>query len=306
MDKNILLDDLSKYRIISMEPFSKGWSSDMKYIALDDTGKRYLLRLSSVADKNRILMHVEFLDQCKKNDIPTHNLTGHGNCLENQYYFLLLEWVDGKDAEEEITNFSKYDQYELGIQSGKILKKIHNFNLNLHPRASWLTRYNKKIDSKIKMYEECELKYEKGDLLLATVDKYRELVKDVALVPHHGDYHIGNMLIDSNGQLHIIDFDRHDHGDPWEEFNRITWCVEASHEFASGRINGYFNDQVPKDFWKLLLLYITVNSLSSLPWAIRFGEEEIKTMRHGAEKLLETYDDFNRIIPSWYMKRPDL
>ncbi|WP_411844215.1 aminoglycoside phosphotransferase family protein [Salinicoccus sp. HZC-1] len=303
MDKNILLNDLSKYRIKSIEPFSKGWSSDNKYIALDDTGIKYLLRLSPITAKDRVLTHAEFLEQCRKNDIPTHSLTGHGNCLKNQYYFLLLEWINGKDAEEKISSLSKDEQYELGIQAGKFLQKIHNFELDMQPRSSWPHRYNKKIDNKIEMYKNCELKYDKGHLLLETVEKYRGMLKEVAIVPHHGDYHVGNMLIDANNQLYIIDFDRHDHGDPWEEFNRITWCVEVSHEFASGQINGYFNNEVSKDFWKLLMLYITTNALSSLSWAIKFGEKEIRTMTNGTAKLLETYDDFNKIIPSWYVER---
>lgn len=41
----------------------------------------------------------------------------------------------------------------------------------------------------------------------------------------HGDYHIGNMMIE-NGKLVVIDFDRYDFGDPWEEFNRIVWCAQ--------------------------------------------------------------------------------
>ena len=42
----------------------------------------------------------------------------------------------------------------------------------------------------------------------------------------HGDYHIGNMMIENN-KIVIIDFDRYDFGDPWEEFNRIVWCAQA-------------------------------------------------------------------------------
>ncbi len=301
MNKNILLDDLSSYDIKSIEPFNKGWSSDEKYIARNKDGKMFLLRISPAVNKERVLMHVEFLKQCKVDNIPTHKLLGHGNCLDNQSYFLLLEWIDGEDAEKKIPVLNKNEQYKLGVQSGRILKKIHNFNLDICPKSSWSDRYDRKIDSKIKMYKECELNYEKGHLLLETVNKYRGSLKDVIIVPHHGDFHVGNMLVDDNGQLYIIDFDRHDHGDPWEEFNRITWCVGVSHEFASGQLDGYFNNQVPEDFWRLLILYISTNTLSSLPWAIPFGEKEIRTMRNGFAELLDTYDDFKRLVPSWYM-----
>ncbi len=40
--------------------------------------------------------------------------------------------------------------------------------------------------------------------------------------------------------------------------------------------------------------------LSSLPWAVQFGEDEVKTMLGQAEQVLNWYDDMNRIVPAWY------
>lgn len=103
-----------------------------------------------------------------------------------------------------------------------------------------------------------------------------------------------------NGKVVIIDFDRYDFGDPWEEFNRIVWTVQASPLFASGMVNGYFDDDVPTDFWKLLAFYISSNMLSSLPWAIPFGEDEVQKFLRQSKEILEWYDNMRKIIPAWY------
>lgn len=116
----------------------------------------------------------------------------------------------------------------------------------------------------------------------------------------HGDYHFGNMMIDNNGNLIIIDFNRNDFGDPWEEFNRIVWCANKSTLFASGIVNGYFNEDLPLEFWGLLALYIATNTISSLPWAIPFGENEINSMRKQAKQVLHWYDNMNNPVPIWY------
>ena len=108
------------------------------------------------------------------------------------------------------------------------------------------------------------------------------------------------MMIDKNGVLTIIDFDRDDSGDPWEEFNRIVWCAQASPVFASGIVDGYFGGDVPEAFWRLLALYISSNALSSLPWAIPFGEAQIDVMRKQAAEILSWYDQMRQIIPAWY------
>ena len=121
-------------------------------------------------------------------------------------------------------------------------------------------------------------------------------------VYQHGDYHIGNMMIDRNGKLHIIDFNRNDSGDPWEEFNRIVWCAQKSPLFASGMVNGYFDGDVPLEFWKLLALYISSNTLSSVYWAIPFGQGEVDTMLNQAKEVLSWYDNMRNPIPTWYCK----
>ena len=109
------------------------------------------------------------------------------------------------------------------------------------------------------------------------------------------------MMIDRSGRLTVIDFDRDDYGDPWEEFNRIVWCAQAAPAFASGMVDGYFNRNVPVEFWQLLALYISSNTLSSLPWAIPFGEKEIQVMRHQAAQVLDWYDNMNNVVPKWYI-----
>lgn len=67
-------------------------------------------------------------------------------------------------------------------------------------------------------------------------------------------------------------------------------------------VNGYFGGPVPDHFWRLLALYICSNTLSSLPWAVPFGDREIEVMRHQAATVLGWYDDMTRVIPRWYGK----
>ena len=102
------------------------------------------------------------------------------------------------------------------------------------------------------------------------IENNRGLLKNRPQCFQHGDYHVGNMMME-NGNLTIIDFDRFDFGDPWEEFNRIVWCAQSSPTFATGQLDGYFKGKIPIDFFKLLAFYIATNTLSSIYWAIPFG-----------------------------------
>ena len=68
-------------------------------------------------------------------------------------------------------------------------------------------------------------------------------------------------------------------------------------------VDGYFNGKVPAEFWELLALYISSNMLSSVPWAIPFGEHEVTTMLNQARDVLRWYDGMRSVVPSWYAKK---
>jgi serine/threonine-protein kinase len=57
------------------------------------------------------------------------------------------------------------------------------------------------------------------------------------------------MIVSPEGELRIIDFNRSDDGDPWEEFNRIVWSAAVCPHFATGQIHGYFDGNPPDEFF---------------------------------------------------------
>ena len=275
----------------------KGWSGDQKFCAEDAAGNRFLFRLSPPEQLEKKQRQFRNMQKVAALGIPMCLPIEFGQCAEGVYS--VQSWVNGRDAEEYIPTLPKKRQYTYGLDAGRILKKIHTLPAPADAE-SWAIRFNKKIDRKISMYESCALKYEGGEAFLQHIERSRYLLNDRPQSYQHGDYHIGNMLVNDAGVLTIIDFDRDDWGDPWEEFNRIVWCAQASPAFAAGMVDGYFEGDVPMDFWDLLALYICSNTLSSLPWAIPFGDDEIKTMRNQAQEILVWYDNMSTTVPNWY------
>lgn len=50
----------------------------------------------------------------------------------------------------------------------------------------------------------------------------------------------------------------------------------------------------------MMLLYISSNTLSSISWAVSFGQKEIDTMINQAMDMLNWYDNMRNPIPKWY------
>lgn len=292
------IETIPQYNFISKEPINKGWSCDKKYCVTAADGVKYLLRVTpeeksaNRADMFRMQQQVAALgvSMCKPVEL--------GKCAEGIY--TVQTWVDGKDAEEIIPCLTDSEQYSYGLEAGTILKVIHSIPAPEN-KPDWEPRFNAKMDRNIKMYNECPIKFDGAEDIIAYIESNRHLLADRTQTFQHGDYHIGNMMIEKN-KIVIIDFDRYDFGDPWEEFNRIVWCVKSSTIFTSGIINGYFDNDVPLEFWKLLALYISSNMLSSIPWAIPFGESEVNTMLNQAKDVMSWYNNMQNPVPTWYVK----
>lgn len=288
---------MSVFNFESMTSITKGWSGDKKYCVTKADGKKYLLRISPAEQHNRKKVEFEMMQRIAALGVPICQPIEFGICDEGVYF--LQSWIDGKDAEEVIPFLSDIERYEYGMEAGQILKQIHSVPIP-SLQEDWDIRFNRKIDRKIQMYNDCSIKCENGQFFIDYINANRHLLKDRPQCYQHGDYHIGNMMIDNHAKLYIIDFDRDDFGDPWEEFNRIVWSAQKAPLFASGIVNGYFDNDVPLDFWRLLALYISSNTLSSIAWSIPFGQGEIDTMINQAKDILNWYDNMKNLVPSWY------
>ncbi|MDE6470183.1 MAG: phosphotransferase [Eubacterium sp.] len=275
----------------------KGWSGDKKYCAVKDDTK-YLLRISPKNKyKNRKKIH-KIMQKLSSENIPMCKPLKIGICKEGVY--VLQSWIDGVDAEENIHNYDEKRQYDFGFQSGAILRKIHTIPAP-KTQLDWKTRFTIKMNTKIKNYEKCHIKFEGAEYIIDYLNSNHDLLNNRPQCFQHGDYHIGNMMIE-NDKIVIIDFDRYDFGDPWEEFNRIVWAAQTSPKFASGMIDGYFDNNVPELFWKLLKLYIGSNTMSSVPWAVDYSEEQTEVMLNQTKDVLAWYDNYKLTVPSWYVR----
>ncbi len=282
---------------ITKKLIEKGWSEDKKYCVTDSCGNKFLLRVSSIEQYDCKKKEFEMMQRLEALGIPMCKPLEFG--VSDEGVYSIQSWIDGVDAENIISTLSDSKQYAYGLEAGHILRKIHSIPAP-DSQEDWEIRFNRKIDYKIQKYMECPIKYENGQAFIDYINENRHLLKGRPQVYQHSDYHIGNMMIDQSGQLHIIDFNRNDYGDPWEEFNRIVWGAQKSSLFSSGMVNGYFDDKVPLEFWSLLALYISSNTLSSVPWAIPFGVEQIRVMIDQAKDVLSWYDNMRNPVPTWY------
>ena len=278
---------------ISIDKISEGFSSDIKYRVIDKDNQVFLLRICSIEKYEKIKMQFKLLSKLKNMNTPKPISFGLTN---NNKVYLLLTWVNGVDAINKIKDFDLLKQYSLGVDAGKVLKKIHN----LKPKKIVSNdNYKEKILKKINKFNELNYNLDKKDIVINYILDSFDRIKEKQITINHGDYHLGNMVIDED-KIGIVDFDKLGENDKYDDFKPFCWNVLRSPMFQNGLINGYFNNKVPDDFFYKLSVYAAESLISHLPWAIKFGEEEIKIATDIYYKMLEWYKDFTITIPTWY------
>lgn len=286
-------------------PVEKGWSGERKFYIETQYGEKLLIRVADIEqlEQKEREFHMLFnLNQLTMKDFKISVPIDFGICIGDAFVYTIYRWVEGIDAEHVLPTLPTNRQYELGYRAGQILNQIHKMPID-EPDWLWENRFGSKIDKKIQTFMDCPIKFEGYEKVLRFISNNRSLIERRPLTFQHGDYHVGNMVINPSGQLGIIDFNRHDIGDPWEEFNRIVFSSDISPAFASGQIDGYFEGEVPEHFFPLMALYIACNMLSSIPWAIPFGEKDVAFMMEQIGRVMKQYTSFDKIIPNWYQTK---
>ena len=283
--------------IVSRAPILAGWSPDRKYRAEAADGRVFFLRVAA-PDRAERLERVFRLQSLAAEGQPTiARPLECGPCAEG--FYVLEAWIEGENARAAIPKRSDAQLYADGLAAGRLLRHIHSIPAPAG-LPDWGERFNAKIDRRIAEYLACPLKYEGDEALLSGAAEHRALLAGRPQCFQHGDFHVENFIY-QNDQPAVIDFDRCGFGDPWEDFDRLVWTAAAAPALARGQVDGYFDGGVPEEFWRLLLLYLCSGVLGSLPWAIPYGEDEVRVMREQKDQVMAWYG--SGPIPAWYADR---
>lgn len=282
-----------------INPILKGMSGDEKYCVSTAKNERLLLRVSNNAEFPQKQHEYNLLKRFAALNIPMPQPIAFGVFGEDKRVYTLLSWLEGEEAEKAVPRFSQKEQYHIGLEAGRILRRIHS--LPAMPPAPWKERYFSVIDERLDAFLKEGERFPGWEAMLDYIENGRNLLDSRPQVYHHGDYHMGNLILSSQNRVSVIDWhtvDFDNMGDPWYEFNRIgteyPW-------FASGQIDGYFEGRVPEDFWRLLAYYLSVSAITSIVWAQYFAPQRLQAIITMNTNILQWFDSMKQLIPTWYI-----
>ena len=292
------ISDSKHWRNISF--LDKGWSADKKYRIHTDKGSKLIIRLADISLYEKKRSEYELMSLIYSLGIEMSQPVDFGVCDSARSVYILLSWLEGDSSEDKLPKLSAAKQRDLGISAGKILKNIHTVNAP-EKQPDWEARMTTKIEMKRSQYHNCGFSVPNDKIMGRFIQSSLKYLRNRNQTLQHGDFHPGNLVLTPLGRLGVIDFNRMDYGDPWEEFVRVTTFTKGiSIPFARGQIEGYFGGQPPELFFRLLALYSAIDAHFGIVWAIPFGHPEIDNSLARSKSVFEDYHGFDAFIPEWY------
>ena len=279
---------------VSIAPILEGVSGEDKYCVTTAGGEKYFLRAGVCKDS---LRNHEMHLRGETLDITIAKTIDFGLFPDQKHYYWLLTWLEGTSAYELLPALDTAGQYDLGLKSGRLLRKIHSLPVeeSMKPLYDWL-------DKNIKyFYRQRKKKYKSRsrlyDKIAAYIEDNKALLKTRAQVFMHGDFGLSNLIVTPGGEVAPTDFSYNfrTYGDPCGEIS--NFCERgATTPYMSGQIYGYFDGDIPGDFWAAYLFFeaymalIILSTRESQAW-IDFLEVWYR----------ERVENPGSIVPEWYI-----
>lgn len=231
-----------------------------------------------------------------------------------RHRLFVFSYIEGESLKDYLRKVNKEEAYKLGNEFGITLKKVHSIEVDVltHHVSHWYGKYkwtqkgiiresisNSIQEKAFNFYKENEHIIEER---YSSVEYYHKVdgkyvldengkpIIEKALSFIFRDIKLENLIV-SNGRVYVKCPINISISDPFYDFKFLSLIALENGDFAKGIIDGYFEDKISKDFFKMLKYYTSELIIT----------EYNKTLAIDTiNKIYESYDDFNLEIPKWY------
>ena len=206
---------------------------------------------------------------------------------------MAFSYLEGEDAKKLLPTYSPKEQYEIGIEAGKDLAKMHTYEAP-NDILPWYERAMEKHRKYLEAYKTCGIKIKNDDKIIKFIDENEIYLKNRPNRFQHDDFHLENIILRDGKYVGVVDFNGYDWGDPLHDFVKIAlFARDISIPYSIGQIVGYYNGEIPEEFWRLYAVYVGMTVFSSVVWCLRAAPHMLDDMLERLTIVLEDHKILN-------------
>lgn len=300
---NRILDYLSQKGVIDRHSRASLISSSLfeeKYLVVS-RGKKTLLSVSRFGSFPYYQSKRDFLKKISDSGVLTYHIIDCGDIRALEVSYALYTWINGDTIKKSLQKSGKKEAYNIGIQSGKVLKRIHNISFDTEQtnKASIKSDLLSCLKNK-ENYKDYRSLYKNIDLFysfLEIAEREYCFTEDFAFL--HGDFNVNNLII-YNGTISVVDWSYDGIGDTSIDFVRNLANARINSNFARGLIDGYFQSNPNIEFWQKLKVYSTIHQIKLLSWYNQFEFVDYDFINEQHNCYISQYGGIKELIPQYY------
>ncbi|ANN32252.1 aminoglycoside phosphotransferase [Bacillus thuringiensis serovar coreanensis] len=284
----------------NIEEISKGFSPDKKYIITNANNEKYLFRTGDIKEYERKKIEFQILNEMVKRNVQAQRLIEIGILEEEGVCYSIFSYLEGEDAKKLLPTYSPKEQYDIGIEAGKDLAKMHTYEApnNILP---WYERAMKKHSKYVEVYKTCGINIKNDDKIIKFIEENEIYLKNRPNRFQHDDFHLENIIVRDARYVGVVDFNGYDWGDPIHDFVKIAlFARDISIPYSIGQIEGYFNGRIPEEFWNLYAVYVGMTVFSLVVWTLLAAPHMLDDMLERLTIVLEDHNNFELSKPIWF------
>lgn len=281
-------------KAILVEHILSGWSLEDKYHIRVD-GDDYLIRFQKIDYLERFETMYERMHQFDS-DYAILSKALHVGTIDT-FSYIITSFIPGIPLASHLKTLTNEQQYQLGINTGYVLSELQSVDSIPFQTDTMI----EKINLTLNRYRNHRLRITNDTNILDFISENLSVLKQHDFVLTHNDYHHGNLVWTPTHHLGVIDFNRCKYEHPYQFIEKVQmFDAEIAPFYASGIIDGFFDFDIPNDFWNTAKVIIAFSSINSILWAESFGSNEVKTMQYHAMRSTADFNNYTSETPRWY------
>lgn len=266
---------------------------DQKTFLLKNSSEKYILNLFPYGKYGKIKKIFECLMDLSKEfkDLIVYDYIGE---INDKFCYRIIKDIDDK---KEI--FDSEKSYIIGFEIGRFINRFHKY-FQSADCGRWYKHYNYRINRLLHEYGLGKYRGEYDYILFDFLEDNKYCLKDRTCTTIMGINTVSDIVISENGKFQILEDYKILRSDPFFEFRNMNINYKNNEALLTGIINGYFNNEVPRIFFKLLAVYTIIENLYGIfSLSDELGFEYINNK---IVQISDAYDGFSSIYPVWYLK----
>lgn len=198
---------------------------------------------------------------------------------------MVTEWLEGKSIAGVPSEAYQVARILKTIHSQKYSAKLYKFRVKLELKRYFLYLKRYKVEFK-----------HKQEIITYLAKNYPLCRKEFSLT--HMDVHRRNFIIDSNGIIHLVDYENLRIFDPWRDLVYACFFHDKEENlFWEMVIKNYFDFDIPEDFWITMKYYCYLHLLRMIICEHQKGNLENVDLL--VKSIWENWNCYNDSLPKW-------